>query len=236
MKIVLVTGTWGRPKVFELFTQGVKNLPKVKGVKLEVVVAGSEGKWSRERVKKHGFHYIEVSNHPLASKMNATLDKARKLKADYVLCMGSDDIISPELYKMYLKILKKGADFIGVTDFYFYDLKSRKAIYWAGYRESYRWGLTCGAGRMLSKELLDKLDWELWDDEHSYGLDHGMQLKLNRIEHTSCTFSMKDYGLFAVDIKSPENMTPFALWDNSSYIKRDLIYKHFPYLSCADWR
>ncbi len=235
MKIAIVTGTWGRPTIFELFAQGIKNLPEIKGVELEVIVAGSEGKWSRERVKKHGFHYIEIENHPLAAKMNKTLHKAKKLKSDYVICLGSDDIMSPNIYKYYISLFRDGFDFIGVTDCYFYNIMNRKAIYWGGYREDYRRGHTCGAFRALSKNLLDQMDWECWLNEWSHGLDTGMQLKLQKCDYTSKVFSMQQLGLYGLDIKSPDNMTKFELWDNSRLINNIEIFKRFPYLSCAEY-
>jgi hypothetical protein len=43
---------------------------------------------------------------------------------------------------------------------------------------------------------------------------------------------MRQHGVMAVDIKSRENMTPFARWDNADFIKPQIITKHFPYL-CA---
>ena len=47
MKISIVTGVWKRPEVFEMFAQGIKNL----GVEVDVIVAGSEGKRSRDMVQ-----------------------------------------------------------------------------------------------------------------------------------------------------------------------------------------
>ena len=112
MKISLVTGVWKRPEVFEMFAKGVHNL----NIELEVIVAGSEGETSRKMVDAHGFHYIEIANQPLAKKMNATTLKAMELGSDYVVCMGSDDIMSPELMQQFIECMNKGYDYIGITD------------------------------------------------------------------------------------------------------------------------
>jgi len=53
MKISIVTGVWKRPEVFEMFAQGIKNL----GVEVDVIVAGSEGKRSRDMVQAHRVIY-----------------------------------------------------------------------------------------------------------------------------------------------------------------------------------
>jgi hypothetical protein len=145
----------------------------------------------------------------------------------HVICVGSDDLLSKELIDEYLKLMRKGYDYIGVTDFYFYEMESGKAAYWGGYRDRQRIGHTAGAGRVISNALLDEWDWLPWDDKDSKYLDNSMQNKLRSSLHPKTTFSLKEKGLLAVDIKSQVNMTPFELWDNTSYIDPKLITDNF---------
>lgn len=217
IRLCIVTGVWKRPEVFELFAKKTKAL-KHKDVDICVIVAGSEGDKSRRMVEKHGFKYIEVDNQPLAHKMNCTTELAGKYKTDYVLCVGSDDIITQELFDIYVEEMKRGTDFVGVLDWYFYDTRTDKFAYWGGYKDS-RKGHTCGAGRLLSANLMNKFKWKPWDLEHSHVLDNSMQQKLKHIEHSSYIFSLKDKGVLGLDVKSSTNMTPFQLWDNTEYIK-----------------
>ena len=163
--------------------------------------------------------------------MNAPLKIAKELGVDYVLCMGSDDILHPNTLLEYLKYMRSEIDFIGVTDFYFYDTTSRKSAYWGGYREQYRSGHTCGAGRALSAALLEKWDWTIWDIKNNTMLDSAMQSNLASTEHTSIYFSLKTKGLYGLDIKSSVNMTPFTLWDNTEFIDTDEIKNNFSYLA-----
>ena len=223
MKISIVTGVWKRPEVFEMFAQGIKNL----GVEVDVIVAGSEGKRSRDMVQAHGFYYGEVANQPLASKMNATTLMAKDLKSDYVICMGSDDIISPGLMQEYLKWMELGYDFIGCQDWYFYDVQSGKAMYWGGYRDRLRRYVTCGAGRVISKKLMDRWKWKPWNIGDSAMLDTSMD---GRIRGKQKVLNLKALGLYALDIKSKENMTPFEPWDNTKFIDSGIIKREFPYL------
>ena len=221
VKPVIVTGMWKRFEVFEIFAKHTKTLG------IDVIVAGSEGKASKKIVKKHGFHYIEIANEPLAAKMNATTLKAKELGYTHVICVGSDDLLSQELVDEYVDLMRKGYDYIGVTDFYFYELETGKAAYWGGYRERQRMGHTAGAGRVISKTLLDEWDWQPWDNKDSKYLDNSMQNKLRSSLYPKTTFSLKEKGLLAVDIKSQVNMTPFELWDNTSYIEPELITDKF---------
>jgi hypothetical protein len=210
---------WKRPDVWKLFYRHYK------AIGIDVIVAGSEGETSRKLA--NDFIYIEVPNQPLATKMNATTIKAIELGYTHVICVGSDDLLSQELIDRLIELAEQGYDFIGVTDFYFYDTTTKKAAYWGGYRERYRQGHTCGAARVISDRML--LEWDCcpWTDDLSNYLDTAMQNKIDRSILPKFTFSIKEEGLYAVDIKSSENMTPFQLWDNTQYIDPKEIEERF---------
>jgi len=216
-RLAIVTGVWKRPEIFEIFANQTKKL-KHKDVDIVVIVAGSEGKESKSMVEKHGFKYIEIKNQPLAHKMNATTLLAKEYNVDYVLCVGSDDIITQKLFNVYVQEMQNGTDFVGVLDWYFYDTRTDRFAYWGGYIDSRR-GHTCGAGRLLSRKLMDAFSWSPWNIEHSHILDDSMQKKLKDIDHSSYIFRLKDKGVYGIDIKSSTNMTPFQLWDNTNYIE-----------------
>jgi len=227
IKIAIITGVWKRPEVFKMFADGIDRIGKVKGVDVVTIISGSEGQRSKKMVTNRCFEYIEVPNKPLARKMNVTASKARDMKCTHVLCVGSDDIISPKLFKEYIKQIRKGYDFIGVLDFYFYDTVSKKAMYWGGYRESFRRGHTCGAGRVISARLLKEWNWKPWNNKDSLYLDNSMQSKLQNTGCNSYTFSLKEKGLYGLDIKSSTNMTPFKKWDNTKFIDAEIIKREF---------
>lgn len=229
IKIGIITGVWKRPDIFELFAKGVKDLQSIKGIDVVCIVSGSEGKRSKSMVEKHGFTYIETPNEPLSHKMNLTALEAKEQGCTHVLCVGSDDIITKPLLKEYIKHIRTGYDFIGVLDFYFYDTVSKKAMYWGGYRDG-RKGHTCGAGRLISARLMNDWDWLPWVVQDSLYLDNTMQNRLKNTPFHTKTFSLKDEGLFGLDIKSSTNMTPFEKWDNASFIDSLVIEKQFAHL------
>jgi len=217
----MITGVWKRPEVFKMFAKGVHHL----NAEINVIVAGSEGDKSRKMVEAEGFQYIEIPNQPLALKMNTTALAA--VDSDYTICMGSDDILSPELFDHYLHWMGRGYDFIGCQDFYFYDIKSGKSAYWGGYRDRRRRMHTAGAGRCISKRLMDRWGWRPWKVGDDAMLDNSMQ---GNIRGKQRIVNLKKEGLFALDIKSPTNMTPFKLWDNTRFIDSDIIKQQFNYL------
>lgn len=226
-KIAIITAVWKRPEVFELFARSIHDLEKIDNLEIVTIIAGSEGDQSRKMVEAHNFKYIEIPNEPLGNKVNAPAYQAQQEGVDYVLCVGSDDLISVPLMEFYIKTMKAGHDFIGVLDFYFYDTNSKKAAYWGGYREAYRKGHACGAGRLISARLMKAWGWLPWENKHSLMLDNSMQEKLRLTKHSEYIFSLKENNLFALDIKSSTNMTPFKLWDNTEYIDKKIIFKQF---------
>jgi hypothetical protein len=226
MVVSFVTGMWKRPEVFEIFAKGIKQIQDNTSIIVHCIVSGSEGSTSRNQAEKYGFHYIETNNYPLSDKMNQPLQIAKKLNSDYVICLGSDDVIELSLFNEYVYWMNKGYDFIGLLDFYFLNLPKNKAVYWRGYRGS-RKGDTVGAVRCVSKWLLDQLDWELWQNGLMKGLDASMKRKLADLNYREKKIRLKDLGLYAMDIKTEENITEFKQYDNSVFINATALKSKF---------
>lgn len=234
-KVAISTAVWRRYDVWKMFVKGISELqnsfPEIEFI---CIVAGSEGGLSRSAVEQAGMLYIEVPNDPLAAKFNATTLEAKKHNPDYVLCLGSDDIIHPSLMKQYLVAMREGYDFIGILDMYFWDTISGKCLYWGGYRDARRIGHTAGAGRLISKALMSDWGWMPWENRHSRVLDNSMQGKLSASNRSQKLLNIKKLGVFALDIKSEVNMTPFSQWDNAEFINPEIIQQQFKYLPvCA---
>lgn len=229
MKIGIITAIWQRPEVWEMFKQGVRRLRgQYDDVDVEVCVAGSEGFKSQNRCKEKWIHYVEIENNPLGRKMNAAALLAKEKGYDYCLLVGSDDIICNNLFDLYLDSIDRGIDYTYLMDGFFYDTTTKRSLYWGGYRDR-RKGDSLGAGRLLSKRLLDKLDWQMWYDVKLSGmLDSAMDEKMKLIKYTEKAIWLKNNDCMLLDIKSSTNMTKFALWDNSVYIPNELIINRLP--------
>jgi hypothetical protein len=227
-KIAVVTPMYKRHDVFELYIKGVNELQR-DDVEIIPCISGSEGKISRELVSKiKNSRYVEIENQPLALKTNAALKLGHD--CDFFLNIGSDDVIHPDLLNVYIELMKQGYDFIGVTDFYFYNLPTKEALYWGGYIQDYSKGITLGAGRVLSRRFVEYYDWNIFEEKDSRHLDHSMDRKLETYPGLSCLFSVKNHRVWGMDIKSELNMTPFEHWENTQVIDSKLITNKFNYL------
>lgn len=234
MKIAFVSAVWKRHEVFELFAHGVVLLQKsFPLIQIQAFVAGSEGAASKRVVEKFGFGYVETPNQPLGKKMNVAVMASKKWAPDFCVLLGSDDIIAPSLFSLYLKEAINKTDYTYLLDCYFFDVTTKKGLYWGGYDKTHNRGHAAGIGRMLSNRLMTAIGWRPWyDDKMHHVLDTAMNQKLSHISHTKRAINLRDSNAFALDIKSGTNMTVFEKWPNSTYVQAmGVIQQHIPELA-----
>jgi len=225
MKVGIITAIWKRPEVWEMFKRRISNLKKLKGLTIEVFVGGSED-WTEDACR--GFNYVHIDNEPLGRKMNAAAALARDSDCTHFIFVGSDDLIGNDLMKLYMRE-KDSADYLYLLDCFFFDVSSKKGLYWGGYDLDANRGHASGAGRMFNRSLMEKLNFQPWHDvQMSTILDTSMNDKLARTPHTRKGFKCLTENVFIVDIKSSTNMTPFEKWHNTIEISGKFLFNYLP--------
>ncbi|MAL52528.1 MAG: hypothetical protein CMQ68_00265 [Gammaproteobacteria bacterium] len=240
--MVILTCIWKRPKLTRIVLSHYRGLKKeLKGeINLELVAVGSEGERSKNICEESEFNYFEYENQPMSEKWNFGLQMTKKINPDAVIIVGSDDLIDKNLLKFYDKKLKQGYMMVGIKDFYIYDTERRKLAYWRGYgklNDAHRMNETIGLARCLSKTLLDKLDFNIWNDLNiSRNLDGAMTTRLKEVGIYPVSeanmpyvdldnqlygaghlgYNLKEIEGFAIDIKTKTNVTTF-----DRYLARD---------------
>jgi len=184
-------------------------------LQLELVAVGSEGETSRNLAESNGFAYLERPNSPLGAKWNAGLGAMREFVPDAVVIVGSDDVVSGNLFQQYAAALSRGVKYIGIVDMYFLDLPRRTLCFWPGYPPGVRFEETLGLGRCLSAGLIEANHWQLWDNWLEKGLDGSMTRRLSRFVNCdpkrwrSLRLHCRGQGVGAVGIKSGTNLWSF---------------------------
>lgn len=133
------------------------------GVNVILVVSDS----GEMEVFKQLFPEISIIHHPnfpLGNKWQSGVQVAKKLKADPLIINGSDDLLCPEYFKRVTELRAEGYHFIGLKSWYVYDLKSI-------YKFDYLASIPLGGGRAYSKELLEKINYKLFDTRKDRHLD-----------------------------------------------------------------
>lgn len=218
MRLALVIAIWKRHDLERIVLDNFKSQSEKFG--FEIIVAGSEGETSKELAT--GLHYIEVLNYPVSNKHNALLSKAKELKVDGVVLMGSDDIVNDGFWKHIYSLSPNEKEVVGFKDIYFYDNFDKKLGYWKGYESRNQ---TIGAGRFFSKEVLDKMGWKLWDKHLNSGLDSNCSLRLKSKLIKEKSIKMSDVGAFIVDIKHTRNITKSSILLNCELVNTSIMAK-----------
>jgi len=231
-KLCIVAAVWKRPHIFELFADGIDILKDhFKGrLDISVSIVGSEGVKSKSMVESRGFSYCECPNNPLGFKMNRASLGSIQYDPDFVMWLGSDDVVTPELMEHYIVAMDEGIDYTFLMDYYFFDTITKQAFYWGGYNHERVGGNSCGAGRMISKRVLGLTKYKLWYNDRMHRiLDTSMDVLLNKIPMTRKELWLKELDCFSVDIKCSKNMTQFYMWDNTHKVDgKEMLFNNLP--------
>jgi len=162
----------------------------------DIVLAGSSD-WTKEAdacnlakriAKENDLLYVDHSNKILGQKWQAGLNRARLEKPDAVLICGSDDLLSDNYVEEYkyvclsTNVMSQLKHVCGVNAWRIYSPIHNNIAY-CEYKYSFRRD-PLGAGRCISSEALDRVDWQIFPTEGGVGCDLYSWEKLgNKIWH-----------------------------------------------------
>jgi hypothetical protein len=144
--IKLLITLWQRPEITEICFQGVERIKK-HGVSPICIYSDDENK---ELVEKFGFEGYYHENLPLGKKLNFGLKKGLESEWDYLIQIGSDDLLSDELFEIYKPWIESKEPAFGISKMYYYDIATGKAAY---HESDYPFG----CARMIHRDVLNGL-------------------------------------------------------------------------------
>lgn len=150
MRVVFFLACWKRPEITELCFMGLKRLMKHDKVNASAFAVISEESMI-PLCKKYGIEYLMYENIPVGRKKNAGLDEVLKKDFDYMIELGSDDVIQDKLIDHYLPFMEIGEDFFGSRNFCFIDGPMGQCMEWQCDPDP---NFNPGLGRCMSKKLL----------------------------------------------------------------------------------
>ncbi len=157
---------WQRPELTRLTVAWNKKVFEKAGCEVVCVLTGSEGDESRQVAIDTESEYIEVPNVPLGAKVNAGVWALRDYAPDFVVSIGSDNLLSRKYAELVLEKLDDNYNVVSNKSCYFHDAGG-DYVYWAK-------GVT-GVGAVVDYAHLKKLHWKLFDSECLQGLDAGFK-------------------------------------------------------------
>lgn len=200
-KIGIITANFGRLDVLNIFCAGIKRLRYDTGMNIPCVSAGDIS--GKSLFDKYGITFIEHPNKPLTSKFNRACLELKD-KVEYVLIMGTDDLISTTAFNSVVAEAAKGTDLIGFDSIYFYGLDD----IFTGKLVHFSHTTVLGVGRTVSARVLNNVYWQPWGQDRDRGIDCVMLDTVRPYVRTSTL--LKNY--FLVDLKSSLNLNKLHFW------------------------
>jgi hypothetical protein len=138
-------------------------------------------------------------------KAQRSLSVCQFIDCDAVLLMGSDDYINASTLKR-LKLLLKDHDYISFGSIVFEQGKTK--MLWPGYPQTTaRHGEPAGAGKLLRRDLLDALTWQVFTGSNNSAVDYNAHNNITARAQSPIQVRAED-GCILVDVKDADSMTP----------------------------
>lgn len=207
MKVNLYIATHERPRITRKCFNGVVRIRKTfasLGIYVTPIIAVSDEP-NRKLCEEYGFESHEIPYTPIGRRMNELITKGDQ-DYDYLMQLGSDDIIDDELCYILAGWMKAGAGIFGVSSMNIVNC-------YTGEIRKVSQKLVFGAGRCIRRDLVLRTG-QLWGDNLISGLDGDSQTRVFRATGVGCqTVSTPRPMLW--DIKSNVNLHRWDKFDGA---------------------
>lgn len=147
MKVLIFLAVWRRPEITEICFQGIDRLRKSGLLQIDTLAVISE-KSMIPLCKKYGIDFVMHKNEPLGEKKNVGLNYAMLKSWDYLLEIGSDDVMKNDILEAYTPYMESGTPVFGIHDFFYINSGD-------GQCRRYTTKSTYGAGRCISRATIE---------------------------------------------------------------------------------
>lgn len=247
-KISIVVPLWGRPEVFRLVARQLVNCHTPwweAGYEVKFVFIVSPEDRHKESLLELcekvadcvGGRFCEISecsNEFLGAKHNYAFELATQSNPDYVMNLGSDDLLHPAILDFYKPMMDINWPIFGLKGCYFYS--PAEAAFYFRYADDNPHAL--GAGRMISRDALKHMQQHnipLYRPTAQRGLDTISAIALMQQDFHQQVLEPGEFP-FIVDIKSDVSITSIerllrAEQNTMIPIHRRYLHSNFPCLA-----
>lgn len=238
MRIIILIPVYKRPEVLDICVNNLQWFMKSVSWEIHpVFVLSPEDEYLKENqkiIRKARFKDIYYQNMPVGKKMNAGIYYvSAKYDYDYLMNFGSDDLIHPRIEQLYQPFFDKKVSFFGINALYFYELSTRKTIYF----HTYNANGSIGAGRMIHKSIIDQFTSDslpIYEPGLDCGLDTSSAMMIKR------TLSIYDIIIdpgefpYIVDIKTDTNINHMMYLEtrtrNIKHCQPDFLKQYYAHI------
>ena len=188
IEILLMIATYGRVETTRICFEGVKRLQCYNPDKYNIIpFVVSSDKGTTALANEYGFKCVYSKNKPLGKKLNNGIRAAIQWRSfDFLMQLGSDDILLPEALDYFAGNIKDGVDRIdffekhllfGLDRIYFYDLSKDRL-------KTYHSEIVFGAARCVHCSIILELlrrQGKMWTNKLNKGLDKDSEERIYNV-------------------------------------------------------
>lgn len=158
----------------------------------------------------NGAEFVTFPNDPLGKKWNRGFQAAKAHDPDAVLFVGSSDWVSDNWLNYIQPYIEAGADLVGKPDFYLLDISDiLRFCHWTGYDQVERMKEPIGIGRVLSRKILDRMDWKPIADDLNNSIDYSMYKRILALDGKCELLKTKDIQSLSISTNRWPNKHKF---------------------------
>lgn len=205
MKVLIYCKVWKRPRVTQICYLGILRMQDTLeefGIETEVLIVASEDDHV-EMALKHGFNVFSTENSPVGTKQNYGLIKSLDYDYDFLLEMGSNNLVSDSYIDRWVIEAMKGTALFGSNVFHCV-LKNKEIT-----KFKCRKRRLSGVGRGIRRDILEKVYDQagiLCEPQKKKGLDGSTRMLIEKYSGEIPTVIAEGEDLVIIDIKTGEDI------------------------------
>jgi len=232
MKLAILTAMHARHELNEIFCSAMGRIRANYNAQTYVALSHNDDKNLR-LCMFWGFPTIVTKNNPVSNKFNKGLSLLRDEDWTHVMILGSDDIPSNKFIEIQMQSARDH-DISMISDMWFWGLNPKRA----GFDKFYYFpggSSRIGAGRVISRRVIEACNYTIWPDDKNAGLDSG---SLARMRNTvpdvrMSAVNLRDAGGFLVDVKYELHISSLSPIERiGEEVDNDIIWEHLPPGEC----
>ena len=203
-KILWYTCMQGRQEIVDIMLAGFNACKEhwKHDIEMDIFITASEDE-DVNFLDQRNIYHSQKPNNPVGLKFSRGLKDALVLDWDYIMILGSDDVISPELFAYYLPEIEKETPYFGTDAICIVDYSTQRAKNFTIPPNSIAG--VCGPGRMVSRDIVNHFDGYLWSGGDK-GLDMLSNTKITSYAPLKALHLQSEDVPLMWDIKSPVNI------------------------------
>ncbi len=209
----IITVNYKRPQILRLWCAQIKRIRKELGMYIPAVVVSEAS--DVDICSQYGVMQIAHENNPVTAKFNRAFQYMKNIDVDYVMILGSDDIVSTDFVSRTMVQMELGIGLIGTETIYFYCGQGTDR----GKLVKLESPILKGIGKTVSKRILDQCDWRLWNVEKNWGMDAIATKTIMAYNPSKAVIE----GI-VVDVKTKENLNSFRVFRNRPEVPNGLFF------------